>query len=183
MIPAAVIYHRNMGWAHSNLGQCSFRSSFFHHLFIPPRPTGPRNFKVRCLIPALSFATVFFHIRTHSTRGIFLAVIKLLETHQYSRPRSCISFLLNVTGQTTICPFAKCLWGSFILLNWLIGLVGRVFANGPGDQGSIPGRVTPKPLKMVLYTSLLNTQQYKVRIKGKVEQTRERSRALPYISV
>ena len=37
--------------------------------------------------------------------------------------------------------------------------------------------------KMVLDTSLLNTQHYKVRIKGKVEQSRERSGALPYISV
>ena len=36
---------------------------------------------------------------------------------------------------------------------------------------------------MVLDTSLLNTQQYKVRIKGKVEQTKERNSALPYISV
>ena len=50
-----------------------------------------------------------------------------------------------------------------------------VFANGPGDLGSIPGRVIPKTLKMVLDTSLLNTQQYKVRIEGKVEQSRERS--------
>ena len=32
-------------------------------------------------------------------------------------------------------------------LNRLIGLVGRLFANGPGDQGSIPGRVIPKTLK------------------------------------
>ena len=32
---------------------------------------------------------------------------------------------------------------------------------------------------MVLDTSLLNTQLYKVRIKGKVEQSRERSCALP----
>ena len=30
---------------------------------------------------------------------------------------------------------------------WLIGLVGRVFANGPGDRGSIPGRVIPKTKK------------------------------------
>ena len=58
--------------------------------------------------------------------------------------------------------------------------VGRVFVNGPGDLGSIPGRVIPKTLKMVLDTSLLNTQQYKVRIKGQVEQFRERSSALPY---
>ena len=32
---------------------------------------------------------------------------------------------------------------------------------------------------MVLDTSLLNTQQYKVRIKGKMEQSREKSSALP----
>ena len=51
----------------------------------------------------------------------------------------------------------------------MIGLVGRVFANGPEDLGSISGCVIPKTLKMVLDTSLLNTQQYKVRIKGKVE--------------
>ena len=46
-----------------------------------------------------------------------------------------------------------------------IGLVGRVFANGLGDLGSIPGRVIPKTLKMVLVTSLLNTQQYISRVK------------------
>ena len=65
--------------------------------------------------------------------------------------------------------------------NEFIGLVGIVFANGPGDLGSIPGRVIPKTLKMVLDTSLLNTQQYKVHIKGKVEQSKERSSALFYI--
>ncbi len=65
----------------------------------------------------------------------------------------------------------------------LIGLVGRVFAYYPGDRVLIPGRVIPKTLKMVLDTSLLNTQPYKVCIKGKVEQSRERSSALPYTSV
>ena len=54
-----------------------------------------------------------------------------------------------------------------------IGLGVRVFANGPGDLGSIPGCVIPKTQKMVLDASLLNTQHYKVRIKGKVEQSRE----------
>ena len=48
--------------------------------------------------------------------------------------------------------------------------MGWVFANGREDQGSILVRFIPKTLKMVLDTSLLNTQQYKVRIKGKVEQ-------------
>ena len=71
----------------------------------------------------------------------------------------------------------------FNVLYRLIGLVGRVFANGQWDLGSIPGRVIPKTLKMVLGTSLPNTQQYKVRIKGKVEQSRERSSTLLYTLV
>ena len=61
----------------------------------------------------------------------------------------------------------------------LIGLLGRVFAYDPGDLGSIPGRVIPKTLKMVLDTFLLNTQQYKVRIKGKVEDSREKELRSP----
>ena len=64
-----------------------------------------------------------------------------------------------------------------------IGPAVRVFANGPGDLGSIPGRVIPKTLKMELDTTLLNTQHYKVRFKGKVEQSREWSSALPYTLV
>ena len=62
-------------------------------------------------------------------------------------------------------------------------LVDRVFTNGPGDLGSIPGRVITKTFKMILDTSLLNTQQYKVCIKSKVGQSWERSSALPYTSV
>ena len=60
------------------------------------------------------------------------------------------------------------------LLYTLLGKVsGRVFTNGPGDPGSISGQVIPKTQKMVLDTSLLNTQHYKVHFKGKVEQSRE----------
>ena len=43
----------------------------------------------------------------------------------------------------------------------------RVFASVPGDLGSILGRVIPKTKKMVLDTTLLSTQQYKVGIKSK----------------
>ena len=57
------------------------------------------------------------------------------------------------------------------LINRDIGPAVSVFANGPEDLGSIPGRVIPKTLKMVLDTTLLNTQHYKVRFKGKVEQS------------
>ena len=64
------------------------------------------------------------------------------------------------------------------ILNWTIGLMSRVFFNGPGDSGSIPGRVILKTQKMVLNAALLNTQHYKMRIKGKVEKSWEGSSAL-----
>ena len=41
-----------------------------------------------------------------------------------------------------------------------IGLIGRVFANGLGDRGSIPGWFILWTQKMVLDASLLNTQHY-----------------------
>ena len=59
----------------------------------------------------------------------------------------------------------------------------RVFTNGPGDQGSITGRVIPKTQQIVLDATLLNTQHYKVKIKGEVKESRERSSALPYTLV
>ena len=61
--------------------------------------------------------------------------------------------------------------------------MSRVFANGPGELGSIPGRIMAKTQKMVLDAALLTTQYYKVQIKGKVEQSRERSKALFYTTV
>ena len=88
-------------------------------------------------------------------------------------------FILRSAG-TTKSTILQVLFFFVDLAHWL---VGRVFTNGPGDLGSIPGRVIPKTLKMVLDTSLLNTQQYRVRIKGEVEQSRERSNALPYTLV
>ncbi len=58
-----------------------------------------------------------------------------------------------------------------------------MFTNGPGDRGSILGRVIPKTQKIVLDDAYLNTQHYKVWVKGKVEQSRERSSVLPYTCV
>ena len=65
----------------------------------------------------------------------------------------------------------------YIYVYIYICLVGRVFTSSPRDLGSIPGRVIPKTLRMVFDTSLLNTQQCKVRIKGKMEQSREKNSA------
>ena len=108
----------------------------------------------------------------------------------------CPLILQAFTNQNaTQCPLHVCLFVClfFFFVCFLgfmvgflvpdIGLAVSVFANGPGDLGSIPSRVIPKTQKMVLDASLLNTQQYKVRIKGKVEQSRERSSALPYTLV
>ena len=54
----------------------------------------------------------------------------------------------------------------FIIYLYLpTSLTCLAFTNGPGDLGSIPGRIIPKTLKMVLDTSLLNTPRYKVCIK------------------
>ena len=61
--------------------------------------------------------------------------------------------------------------------------MSRVFANGPGDRGSVPGGFISRTQKMVLDTALLNTQDYKVGMKSKAEQSRERSSTLPSASV
>ena len=62
-----------------------------------------------------------------------------------------IPFLIQVPGISTT-----------ILLLQL--LMVSVFAYDLGDLGSIPGRIIPKTQNMVLDASLLDTQQYKVRI-------------------
>ena len=61
--------------------------------------------------------------------------------------------------------------------------MNSVFANGLAYLGSIASRVIPKTQKMVLDTALLNTQHYKEKYKGRLEQSREWSSALPYTSV
>ena len=61
--------------------------------------------------------------------------------------------------------------------------MGRVFTHVLGDQGSTPGRFIPKTPKMVLDAVLLNTQYYKVQIKGKVEQSKKWINAFSYTSM
>ena len=53
-----------------------------------------------------------------------------------------------------------------VMMVWL-------FANGPGDRGSIQGQVIPKTQKMVLDASSLKNQYYKLRIKGKWSNPRK----------
>ena len=76
----------------------------------------------------------------------------------------------NYVHSKLLCVYTSAYKNKFMSSN--IGLMSIVFANGPGDWGSIPGRVIPKTQKMLLDSALLNTQHYKVRIKGKVELIR-----------
>ena len=57
--------------------------------------------------------------------------------------------------------------------------MSRVFANGPGDRSSIPGRVLPKTQKMVLdsYTSVLKL------LKESLQVTLDCSRQLTYFFI
>ena len=64
---------------------------------------------------------------------------------------------IRLINQSTIVPQRKRIHAALrdmssraiyiYIYNRLIGLVGRVFANGPGDLGSIPDRVISKTLK------------------------------------
>ena len=55
--------------------------------------------------------------------------------------------------------------------------MGIVFTDGPVDRRSFPGEIIPTSQKMVLDLVLFNTQHYKVRNKGKMELSREKSSA------
>ena len=65
----------------------------------------------------------------------------------------CLFMSLSIYISICVCVYIYLCTYKFMY----IGLVGRVFANGPGDLGSIPCRVILKTLKMVLDTSLLST--------------------------
>ena len=120
------------------------------------------------------------HPERRSTLNIFLLVTHCHFLTKLEKSEIVFLVLLevvvcchneNVQPYTYFCVRLKTFWTTI------------VFVNGPGDWGSIPGQVIPKTQKMVLDTSLLNTQQYKVCIKGKVEQPREKSGTLAYILV
>ena len=88
---------------------------------------------------------------------------------------------------TNICPLLCMFFSIFhrVYIRWYqaIGLMSSVFSNGPGDRTSIPGQVIPKTQKMSLDATSFDTQHYKMRIKGKVEQSWEWSSVFIYTSV
>ena len=74
-------------------------------------------------------------------------------------------------------------YGCQLYFNWAIGLMNRVFVNRSGRPRFNPWSNHTKDSKMVLDATLLNAQYYKVRIKGKVEKSKEWSSTLPYTLV
>ena len=106
----------------------------------------------------LSVLLVHFDIDVGGDCKIFISLFTAQKNNSKKSSKCSNSIILpRVSFYIFIAEFLLV----YLLLYRIIGLVGRVFGNGPGDQGSIQG-VIPKTLKMVLDTSLLNTQQYKV---------------------
>ena len=118
-----------------------------------------------------SFVCLTLNLKNLMVSFSFVSTLNILFNSE-------ITFLWKVSFPQNI-KLSTCIVRS----TWDIGIMVTVFANGPGDLGSIPIWVIPKTQKMVLDASLLNTQHYKVGINGKVEQSRERSSALPYTLV
>ena len=61
--------------------------------------------------------------------------------------------------------------------------VGKVFADGPEKRFNPRSSHAKDSKKVVLDASMFNTQHYKVYIKGKMEQSRERNSTLSYTLV
>ena len=104
---------------------------------------------------------------------------------KYSKSLKTLSIVHRITRSsdslTFFNPFS--IFGQATCFNRFISLVVECSPMVWETFSSIPSRVIPNTLKMVLDASLLNTQQYKVRIKGKVKQSRKRISALLYTSV
>ena len=102
-----------------------------------------------------------------------LPSIRTLYCWVLSKEVSSIIFKVFGITQPGIEPRSPGPLGNTLPTRPIFGLMSREFANGLGDQVSIPGWVIPKTQKMVLDSTFFSTQHYKVRIKGKVEQSQE----------
>ena len=76
----------------------------------------------------------------------------------------CSCVFHNLLAVTVVYLFIYFVWVFRSSVYRLIAPVGRVFANGPGDLGSIPGRVIPKKFKIPLCLTLSNIR-YVSRVK------------------
>ena len=73
-----------------------------------------------------------------------------------------------------LCYFFICFILCKKLVYYLPTIAGRVFINGPGNVGLIPGRVIPATQNTVLDTFLINTHYYKVLSRAKWSNPEEK---------
>ena len=119
------------------------------------------------------------HLKMFSTKCVYKSCIYLIYMYKEDSTLDNLRWLIRQKTQA-IPTKANLVWylGSIkhecLVSIPDIDMIVRVFANRPGDLGSIPSRVISKTQKMILDISLLINQRYKVRTKGRVEQSRER---------
>ena len=125
------------------------------------------------------FCSIWFSLVKKSSTVDMISSYKLFSPPFYTNFLFChkalfknatqkdILVIENLEEDSTTYKFLLQLFPSLHFEQKFIGLVGTVLANGPGDLGSILGRIIPKTLKMVLDTSLLNTSniRYVSRVK------------------
>ena len=101
-----------------------------------------------CLF-SIQFLSIYLSISVYSYLSIYLSIYLSQSIHIYLSiylfSSQFLSIYLSNCGTKEILDSCSDL---AVVTSWRKrGLVGRVFANGPGDLGSIPGRVIPKTLK------------------------------------
>ena len=143
--------------------------------------------------------------------NVTLIIIIIMLLHQHGYPRSFLATVLcrpllpvGLQGfipyrhRAAVCRFKLVVQNLFDHMKGSTGL-HHLFSLARWESSSLPSGQSAcqwprrqgfnlrsshtKDLKMVLDTSLLTTQDYKVRIKGKVEKSGGRSGALLYISL
>ena len=163
---------------------------------VPQASSNKINFSMQVLSPEIRELTLNhpsnLNARKEKTEKVCQYILIWEEGQDLLTVEGCDPRLGVLPGidliSSAVVKIVQAHWYSFIRGEYkghirVIDLMCRVIANGLVDWGSIPGRVIPKTQKMVLDAAFLITQHYKVRIKGKVEQSRELSSTLPYTLV
>ena len=125
--------------------------------------------------------TSFLRLRPSSCTHLRLNYNSYHCYHSSWRPYSAIRTLHTIVNTTNkLSPVI--IVTSPLFLHCVLAVLIHTFNHKTHLRGRRAYRLRNRQ-KMVHDASLLNTQYYKVRINGKVEQSRERSSALPYTSV
>ena len=125
---------------------------------------------------------IYIYTHTHTHTHIYIYRQRLIHTHLHLRTYTYI--YIHIYIYVYICIYILYVH-EYVYVDMYISLLALRFDCSPkpqetGVQSYVESYQRPKK---VLDTSLLNTHNYLVWIKGKVEQSREMSSALPYTPV